>query len=359
MSKLPFKTWEYKEQTKAKHEVFNDYINIWIKIVGAYNKLNYIDGFGGVGAYEDKSGGIFYGSPVLVAKAIQKITSKLKRAVNILVIDENKDNLDNIKKIFAYEKINIEPVFINSDFDKTINDILDKVENVAPTFIFVDPFGFKIKIKTIERIMKINKSEVFLNFMFTRINQFLSDKKTKNTFDDLFGACDWQKSKNLSGVGREKGIVECYRNQLKKFSKYVYYFKLEFPNKKKTFYYLFHLTNYFKGCAIMKSSFAKFHYGRVEYRGMRDNQMGLFEAKDIKINSVINYLKNKYKGQQKSFQEILEEQIDETEFLESHFRDAIKEMEGKDLNISRIPPKTKTGIDRKGVDYQDVIIFNK
>jgi len=72
-----------------------------------------------------------------------------------------------------------------------------------------------------------------------------------------------------------------------------------------------------------------------------------------------NYLKDKYRGQQKSFQQILEEQIDETEFLESHFREAIKEMENKDLNISRIPPKTKTGRNRKGVDYQDVIIFNK
>ena len=354
-----FKTWDYKEQTKAKHEVFNDYIDKWIKIVGAYNKLNYIDGFGGIGAYKDKSGKIFYGSPVLVAKAIQKIISKLKRAVNILVIDENKDNLDNIKKIFEYEKINVEPMLINSDFDKAINDILDNVQNIAPTFIFIDPFGFKIKIKTIERIMKINKSEVFLNFMFTRINQFLSDKKTKNTFDDLFGPCDWQKFKNLKGAEREKGIVECYRNQLKKFSKYVYYFKLEFPSKRKTFYYLFHLTNYFLGCAIMKSSFAKFHYGRVEYRGTRDNQMGLFEVKDIKINNVTSYLKDKYKGQQKSFQQILEEQIDETEFLESHFREAIKEMENKDLNISRLPPKTKTGRDRRGVDYQDVIIFNQ
>jgi len=358
MAQLPFKTWEYKEQTKAKHEVFNDYIDKWIKIVGAYNKLNYIDGFGGIGAYKDKSGKIYYGSPILVAKTIQTITSKLKRSVNILIIDEDKDNLDNIKKIFEHEKINIDPILINSDFDKVINDILDNVQNIAPTFILVDPFGFKIKMKTIERIMKIDKSEVFLNFMFTRINQFLSAKKIENTLCALFGDCNWQKFKNYRGAKREGGIVECYRKQLKKFAKYVYYFKLEFPSKRKTFYYLFHLTNYFKGCAIMKSSFAKFHYGRIEYRGTRDNQMGLFEVKDIQINNVISYLKDKYKKQQKSFQQILEEQIDETEFLESHFREAIKEMESnKDLSISRIPPKTKTGRDRKGVDYQDVIIF--
>jgi len=269
-----------------------------------------------------------------------------------------KDNLDNIKKIFEYEKINIEPILINSDFDKAINHILDNIQNIAPTFIFIDPFGFKIRIKTIERIMQIEKSEVLLNFMFTRINQFLSDKKMENTFDDLFGNCNWRKFKNLKGEKRERGIIECYRNQLKKFSKYVYYFKLEFPSKRKTYYYLFHLTNHFLGCAIMKSSFAKFHYGRVEYRGTRDNQLELFESKDVRINNVIDCLKNKYKGQQKSFQQILEEQIDETEFLESHFREAIKKMENNDLVISRIPPKTITGRNRTGIKNQDVIIFN-
>lgn len=360
MTKLPFKTWKYEEQTKAKHQTFNDYIDKWIKIVGAYNKLNYIDGFGGIGAYKDKNGKIYYGSPVLVAKAIQKITSKLRRTVNILIIDKDKSNLDNLKKIFEHEKINIEPLLINSDFDKAINDILDNVQNIAPTFIFVDPFGFKIKMKTIERIMKINKSEVLLNFMFTRINQFLGDPKIENTYNELFGNYEWQRCKKLKGLKRERCIVECYRNQLKKFSRYVYYFKLEFPGKRKTYYYLFHLTNHFKGCAIMKSSFAKFHYGRVEYRGMRENQLELFEDKDIKVNNAIDYLKKLYKGQQKSFQQIIEEQIDETEFLESHFREAIKRMESKNLAIiSRIPPKTKKGKDRTGLKNQDIIIFKQ
>jgi len=359
MQELPFKTWKYEEQTKAKHEAFGDYIDKWIKIVGSYNKLNYIDGFGGIGAYKDKYGKVYYGSPILVAKTIQKITSKLKRLVNIIIIDSNEENLNNIKKIFKYEKINIEPILIGGDFDKAINDILDSVQNLAPTFVFIDPFGFKVKMKTIERIMKINKSEIILNFMYTRINQFLSDPKIKNTYDELFGNSKWQKCKKLKKVEREKCIIECYRNQLKKFVEYVYYFRLEFPEKRKTYYYLFHLTNHFLGCVIMKSSFAKFHYGRVEYRGARENQLGLFESKDIKIQNIIDYLTKIYKGCQKSYRQIVEEQIDKTEFLESRLREAIQKMEGKKLKISRIPPKTSRGKDRGGLKYQDIIIFNK
>lgn len=357
MAKLPFKVWKYKEQTKAKHKVFNDYIDKWIKIVGAYNKLNYIDGFGGIGAYIDKDNKIYYGSPVLVAKTVQNITSKLQRRVNILIIDEDKDNLDNIKKIFKYEKIDINPVFISNDFDKTINDVLNDVKNLAPTFVFVDPFGFKIQNKTIERIMQTDKSEVLLNFMFTRVNQFLSSPNLVDTCNDLFGCSGWQKCKSFQGPKREKCIIECLRKKFKEFSKYVYYYRFEFPGKKKTFYYLFHLTNYYLGCSIMKSSFAKFHYGRVEYRGNRGAQIGLFENEDAIVKDVIDCLKRIYKNQQKTYRQIIEEQIDETEFLESHFKKAIKKMEGKDLTISRIPLKTKTGRSRVGINEDDIIIF--
>lgn len=356
---LPFKTWEYKDHTKMKHQVFVDYFDKWVKIVGKYNKLNYIDGYAGIGAYKDQEGKLYFGSPVLAADTIQKNTSKLQRKVNLLVIDTEKDNLDNIDKIFNYQKLDIKPTFINNDFDKTINAILDNTQNLAPTFVFIDPFGFTIKIKTLKRIMQISKSEILLNFMFTRINQFLNAPNVSKCCNELFGGEEWIKCKKLKSSAREKCIIESYRNKLKKISKYVYYYRLEFPDMQKTFYYLFHLANHHLGCSIMKSSFAKFNYGRVEYRGNRNDQMGLFEMKDIKIEQVMKYLKNIYKGKQRTYEQIISEQIDETEFLESHFRKSIKEMENKELFISRIPPKTPTGKDRISIENQDIIVFKK
>src|SRR4030042_468505 len=294
MEKLPFKTWDYKDQTKMKHQVFNDYIDKWIKIVGKFHKLNYIDGFGGIGAYKDKAGKIYFGSPILVAEAIEKITSSLQRKVRVVVIDTEKDNLDNIEKIFKHNKIAIEPLLINQDFDKAINNILDKVNNLAPTFVFVDPFGFKIRMETLERIMKIDRSEILLNFMFTRVNQFLSSSKIENTCNELFGCDDWKKCISLKGAVREKCILESLRERMKKFSKYVYYYKFEFADSKKSFYYLFHLANYHLGCSIMKSSFAKFNFGSVEYRGGRAAQLGIFEGKETIVKEVENHLKKSY-----------------------------------------------------------------
>lgn len=70
---MPFETRPYEDQTKMKHQVFADYFDKWVKIVGKYhNKLNYIDGFGGIGAYKGKDGKIDYGSPIIAAKIIKE-----------------------------------------------------------------------------------------------------------------------------------------------------------------------------------------------------------------------------------------------------------------------------------------------
>ncbi|HEY3373687.1 MAG TPA: three-Cys-motif partner protein TcmP [Candidatus Aquicultor sp.] len=360
MAELPFKTWPYEDQTKMKHMVFEDYIDKWMKIVGQKNKLNYVDGFGGIGAYQDVNDNLFFGSPVLAAEVAQRATNRLQRKVNIIIIDSDAGNLENIKKIFDHRRISIEPILINDDFDGAINKILDNINNLAPTFVFVDPFGFTLKMKTIERIMRIDKSEILLNFMFTRVNQFLGAPKVEKIFNELFGSTDWQQLKELKGLQRERAIIELYRQQLKKFSKFVYYYRFEFPSAKRTYYYLFHLTNYFKGCVIMKSSFAKFNLGQVEYRGNRfdSNQLTLFNESENRTERAASYMRSEYAGQQKSFQRIVEELIDETEFLESDLRAAVKELEKTDLvKISRIPEKTPKGRARTGIDYNDIIKF--
>lgn len=358
MRDLPFEAWGYEEQTKTKHFVFADYIDKWIKIVGKYNKLNYIDGFGGIGAYEDKEGNIFYGSPVLVCQAIEKIILKNSRDVNVIIVDENKEHLENIQKVLDYLKIKIRPFMVDKDFDEAINNIVSTVKNIAPTFVFIDPFGFKIKMETLKKIMSVQKSEILLNFMFTRINQFLSAPRVEYVYNDLFGGNDWQKFKTLKGVVREKGIIEHYREQLKTFSKFVSYYKLEFPDKRKTYYYLFHLSNHYMGCSIMKSSFAKYNLGRVEYRGLRSGQLELSELAYIKQSEIIELLFEKYASKKISFKALLEDNIDSTVYLESQFRDTLKFLEDKKkITIQRIPPHTPRGRQRKAIEENDLIQF--
>lgn len=344
--------WKYEEQTKMKHAVLEEYLDKWIKILGHGGKLNYIDCFGGGGAYLDNDGAIFYGSPIRASIAIEKNQERLDRSANLVIIEGNKENVENLKKIFAAQNLTVNPIIIEGDFDEKINNLLDRNKGVLfPTFFFIDPFGFKIKLSTLKRIMAIPKSEIFLNFMYTRINEFLTAEKIQGTLSELFGCNDWLHLAN--STNRESSIINFYRKKLKDFSRYVYYYRMSFPEKNRTYYYLFHLTNHHLGCSIMKSSFATFNYGKVEYLGPERFQQSLFDRQDIKVQDVQNALLSRYKGKSLSYINIIRDIIDEVPFLEKEVKTALKELRKSQL-IAVKPVDSKTN---RGLGGKDIIEF--
>lgn len=355
MEKLPFETWQYEDQTKIKHLVFADYFDKWVKIVGKYQKVVYFDGFSGCGAYDDK-GIVKYGSPILAAQIAQNNKLNLKRNVQLVIIDANQSNIENIKKILNHLKLDVEPLFISKDFDKTVNEALDSVENLAPAFFFIDPFGFKIKMATLRRIMERPKTEILLTFMYNAITRFLGAEKIETAFNELFDCEDWKKICDEEGSNRENAIIRLYRTKLKEFSQFVYQYRISFPDKGRTYYYLFHLTNYSLGCSIMKSCFAKYNLGKVEYLGRLNAQKTLSEYADTKPEDIKRDILSILDGPRK-YCNILEKLIDETPYLESELIKALKKLEEEQkICVVREPAITATGRLRKSIKLQDTVI---
>ena len=113
-----FFMWNYEPQTKMKHFIFEDYFDKFVKILGRYNNnLYYIDGFGGCGAYyEQVSTKLYFGSPVLAGKNIKYKNSS--KNVQIVIIDKYSENIENLKRVFEYNKLSsLKPIYINGDFD--------------------------------------------------------------------------------------------------------------------------------------------------------------------------------------------------------------------------------------------------
>lgn len=328
-------------------------------MLGKYHKLNYIDGFAGCGAYLDLTNFIFgCGSPVRATEVIKRNNINLQREVRIVIIEKEQKNIDNLKKVLNYKGLSdFEPYFIHGDFDKKINEILDDCAcRLNPTFFLIDPFGFKIKYETLKRIMSVEKSEILLNFMYTRIQQFLTAPDMKNNMNDLFGCRDWQEINSIEDK-REEEIIKLYRNQLKTFSKFVLPLPLSFPGKNQTYYYLFHLTNHIDGCSIMKDTFAK-------YNTTQNLQMNLFDSQNLifpenyNLSQCAKFLLNKYHNIDIKFQSIIEENIDDSEFLERHFKETVKGLiELEKISITRIPATTTTGRPKRKIDKTDIIHF--
>jgi len=348
----PFFFWKYEEQTKIKHLIFATYFDKWIKILGKRDTLNYFDCFAGCGAYIDENKNIYYGSPILAAEKIKENKEHLFRKVNMIIIEKDEENLKNLEKIFQYKNLGVNIKPLHGDFDKAINSILSNNEKeFNPSFFFIDPFGFKINFKTIEKIMKVTKSEVLINFMYNSVNRFLIDN-IESTLNKLFNCEDWKKYKNTT-INREKEIVKLYRDQLKQIADFVISCRVCFPTKKRTYYYLYHLTKHVLGCSVMKSCIAQHCKGRLEYLGSGGGQMTFNDIPELRINEIEKYILNKYHETKKEYIQLIRENIDNTSFLESEIKKALKSLEKENkICIKRIESK-KTGLTGK-----DIIIYN-
>src|SRR5665647_677031 len=120
MENLPFDVEPYEEQTELKHKVFKEYFDAWVKILGSrFGRLNYIDGFAGLGAYV-KDEEIFYGSPIIAAEVLRKNNRFVKHSTLVL-IDNNKKTLENLQSVMKYREFenceNMRVEFINQDFN--------------------------------------------------------------------------------------------------------------------------------------------------------------------------------------------------------------------------------------------------
>lgn len=360
--KHQFFFWPYEDQTKIKHLALNAYFKPWSTILSAFGNINYYDGFCGCGAYvELQTKEIGYGSPVLAISSM--VENNTNNKCKFFISDKEQSHIDNIKKVLKYNNIyNHNNIFIEQgDFDIKINAFLDKLEkHPIPTFFLIDPYGIKdVKYSTLKRIMKIPKTEILLNFMYNYLNRFLTQENSAQGISELYGCDDWKNIRDLKEQQKEEALVELFRNQLKEFSKFVYQYRLSFQDQNKTYYYLFHLTNHYKGCSIMKDSFASVNFGNVEFLGPNQPnpaQLCLIDQTELKQDVIKNDLFNKYKGKKVIFEDILQEYIDNSPFLERQIKKAIEAMEEEFLKIERIGTNSK-GVRKKGLKPNDKITF--
>lgn len=354
--------WPYEEQTQMKHKVVTDYFKLWAMILGKYYTVSYFDCFGGCGAYLDKDT-VYYGSPFLAAEAASDLKENNGRKVELFVTEPDKENYDNLLKVKdeLQGKLSVLPSITQKTFEEIINHewTIKKYKNPKnPIFFFIDPFGYSLDFGDIKDIMRFQKNEMVINFMYDYISRFVNttdNPKLEERYDRFFGCKEWRDARSLSGEEREKKLVDLYKRQLKKSAKFVFPYKLSFPDKDRTYYYLFHVTNDSNGCSIMKSVFAKRNLGRVEYLGKKSDELTLFDLQEFKIGDIKSTLISKYSGREMSFTEIVEDIIDETLFIEKDIRTAIKEMK-KEGSVSISPVTSKTG---NGLQGDDMVSFKQ
>lgn len=351
--------WIYREHTRVKHEILEKYLKSWVTIMGKYHKrICYFDGFAGRGEYE----GGFPGSPVIA----MHVGNDLKDYVEEMVcffIERDADNFKNLKTVTSKEQKSCPHCKIHNihgEFGTVIGDIIEYVgEKLAPSFFFVDPFGFRgVPFKLIKDILSIQRTEVFITFMYRDIGRFLRSVNVEEAFDELFGTDRWREilKQVLKGLQREHALRDFYITQLQEDAgvRFVWPFRVCMTEKLHTLYYLIYATNNFKGLFVMKGvMYNQGAEGTFAYMGPGDfiaKRQRILFANDIP--TLKEFLIRCFKGQTLTYIEIEEKTYLETRFIDKHYREALKELEkeGK-VKINRISSK------KSGLKGNDIITF--
>ncbi len=252
---------DYDGLQHVKHQLLKEYLKAWFPILARYNgKILYIDTHAGRGKHR----GGQEGSPLVAVNTL--INHKYRESiltnseVHFFFFEYNAENCKSleaeIEKVgHVPERINIHPP-ICSDFEKelrdTLNDLDEEGVNLAPTFAFIDPYGFGIPLSLINKILSYKKCEVFLTFMFRGVHMAMTNPVHPGNIDSIFGSDKWKNILNMTTYEEKKEyICDIYAEQLN--AQFVSMVKMLGKNKALK-YVLFHATNHSKGWWKMKDA---------------------------------------------------------------------------------------------------------
>ncbi len=253
-------------ETELKHRVLEKYLPAYWRILERKARgFTYIDGFAGAGKYRDGS----KGSPLLAMELVSRLRSEGSLAVPVHFgfIEANEEKAKQLKQaaIPLAKELALEmPIVIHGSFEEQIFPLLATLEEkcaigFCPTFIFIDPFGYKdVPLSLIADLARVRNRELFITFMSQPMARFLSDSKKSRTYDAVFGSRAWQQcffEHEFNDEKYQECLVRVYTEELnrvlqKKLDTYIFPFRVE-EVKRGGLYHLIHISHHPKARQVM------------------------------------------------------------------------------------------------------------
>jgi len=219
--------WERPPHTKAKHDILTRYLGAWFGIFGTsryHQRVNVLDGFAGPGRYDDDEPG----SPVLTLNTLLDHRSFVTfgdTTFNFIFNEWNDERFASLQAVLAGVRASRTPwpktVHVherNLNFQELARELLDSIpagRQLAPTFAFIDPFGYKdVPMALIRDLVSHSSCELFIYFDFNSVNRFANAGNVDPHFTALFG-CDEYKNAPTADAGRGQFIHDLYERQLR------------------------------------------------------------------------------------------------------------------------------------------------
>ena len=282
-----------------KHKILESYLTPWFHILSKYNPVvQYVDCFAGAGEYDDSK---TTGSPIIALKCLNEHKLKdemfLRSSFNFVFIEKEADRAAALQKtvdsMSLHKRITVG--VINDTFENEMEKLYGtedspKHTNLAPTFAFIDPFGYsQIPMRYVRRILETPKCEVLVNVMVDFAKRFSFSGMQDTALDRLFGCHDWAGVLDIPEDRKEERnefLMNLYIRELTKNLDKGFKFTLQFKmiNKMgRESYRLLFATKNALGFELMKESMYK-----ADERGSYT-----FDDRLAGISYLVNYMEEK------------------------------------------------------------------
>lgn len=327
--------WPLEPHTLAKHRILKLYLQAWFPILSSiHQKVVYIDGFCGPGRYK----GGEPGSPLIVLELAVNHTKQLQDQIVFWFIDNEQKRIEHLRSELEQLTLpaNFKVITDHGNFDQKLESALNGLDSagaaLAPTFIFIDPFGFSgVPYSLIERALKKPRCEALITFMVDSINRWLDhpNENVRQHIAEIFGTTE------VFGIDRKSAnridiLKELYQKQLQKIATFVRFFEMR-DRTGRVEYLLFFASNHRLGhIKIKEAMWAVDPQGEFRFSDATNpEQQIMFGGTDASLLWPI--LHEHFSGKTVNTDLILRFVEDGTPFLGKHMRAALKEHEDMKL----------------------------
>ena len=304
-----------REQTQVKHFILQKYLERFAFKVGSHwDALTYVDCFSGPWNARSE---VFEDSSFAIAlKQLRNARDTLaeQRGRNVRLrcffLEKNRAAYARLKE-FADSVTDAKIETRNATLEESIPDITDFVKRggaKAFPFIFIDPTGWTgFGMETIAPLLRLNPSEVLINFMTGHIRRFLESpqEETQDSFKRLFGSGNfWGKIEGMAHQDREDAAVQEYMRNAKKVGGFTFGCSAIVlnPEKDRTHFNLIYLTRRPEGVEVFKETEKKAmevqETARADAdkrkREARTGQLDLLGSKELHDSSHYESLRERY-----------------------------------------------------------------
>lgn len=323
--------WTLSHHTRAKHDLLRRYLGAWFPVLSHHNgRVIFLDAFAGPGVYANDEPG----SPTIALNTLLDHQYNLgtQKCEFILLFNEQdrkrfeslESKVNELKKGKWPEHVKVQ--IHNENFVDIAEDLLSGLEqkqaSLAPTFAFLDPFGYKdVPLELISRLLSFDRCELFIYFDYNSVSRFATAGNVDSHFEALFGTDAYRSAPPAGDPNRKTFLHDLYQMQLKEVCGFPYVQSFEMVNSAgKTGNYLFFCTRSIKGLEAMKEAMWKVAPGGdFRYSDLLAGQTILFQD-DVDTSALREELLRHFSGSTVEISEIEEFTLVHTPFAKSHVK---------------------------------------